>query len=205
MTQNDPRPGPGDQAPDLKQPRDKERLLLLLAPIQARAQQSARRLSRCNADGDDLFQEAVLRALRRIGDLRDEAKFSAWFYAVMISVHRARCRADFWRRFLPLPSNDPDPGPRDPPHIGAHEERRAGAARMAAALAVLPPEQREAVVLFEVDGFSIEEIAAMQGSSITAVKTRLVRGRERLRRRYEELLASEAREGELRQEEVSHV
>jgi RNA polymerase sigma-70 factor (ECF subfamily) len=205
MTQNDPRPGPGGQAPDPKQRRDTERLLFLLAPIQARAQQSARRLSRCNADGDDLFQEAVLRALRRIGDLRDESKFSAWFYAVMISVHRARCRADFWRRFLPLSSSDPEPGPRDPPRPGAHEEQRAGAARMASALAALPPEQREAVVLFEVDGFSIEEVAAMQESSVTAVKTRLMRGRERLRRRYEELLASEAREGELRQEEVSHV
>jgi RNA polymerase sigma-70 factor (ECF subfamily) len=199
MTQDDP----GQPAPDLKQARDTERLLALLAPIQARAQQSARRLSRCNADGDDLFQEAVLRALRRIADLRDEAKFSSWFYAVLISVHRARCRADFWRRFLPLPLHEP--GPRDPPRPGAHEDRRAGAARMARALAALPPEQREAVVLFEVDGFSIEEVAAMQGASVTAVKTRLVRGRERLRRRYEELLASEAAEGELRQEEVSHV
>jgi RNA polymerase sigma-70 factor (ECF subfamily) len=45
--------------------------------------------------------------------------------------------------------------------------------------------QREAVVLFEVDGYSIEEIAAMQRVSVSAVKSRLVRGRERLRRYYE--------------------
>ena len=52
-------------------------------------------------------------------------------------------------------------------------------------LASLAAEQREAVVLFEVDGFSIEEIAAMQRVSISAVKSRLTRGRERLRVFYQ--------------------
>jgi RNA polymerase sigma-70 factor (ECF subfamily) len=190
-------------------------LVRLLEPIHARAQQSARRLARCNADGDDLFQEAVLRALARISDLRDEAKFSSWFYSVLLSVHRARCRISFWRRFLPLPlPMQLDGPPHDPPLPGALEDRRAGALRMQSALQALPPEQREAVVLFEVDGFSIDEIAAMQRSSVTAVKTRLVRGRQRLRQRYEELMAAEAAESGTRAEsaprlprtkEVSHV
>ena len=57
----------------------------------------------------------------------------------------------------------------------------------------MPPEQREAIVLFELDGFSIEEIAAMQQVSLSAIKSRLVRGRERLRRHYQRLgLASVA-------------
>ncbi|MFO0579573.1 MAG: RNA polymerase sigma factor [Polyangia bacterium] len=206
------RAAPAERAPDpdpamaMSDPAD-ARLLRLLAPIHGRAQQSARRLARSNADGDDLFQEAVLRALARIGDLRDEAKFPAWFYSVLISVHRARCRIAFWRRFLPLPLREPV---REPPPPGAVEDRRSGALRMASALQALPPEQREAVVLFEVDGFSIEEIAAMQASSVTAVKTRLVRGRQRLRRRYEELMAAEAAESGAgpslpRTKEVSHV
>jgi hypothetical protein len=40
-------------------------------------------------------------------------------------------------------------------------------------------------VLFEIDGYSIMEIAAMQGASVPAVKSRLSRGREALRRHYE--------------------
>jgi predicted DNA-binding protein YlxM (UPF0122 family) len=49
------------------------------------------------------------------------------------------------------------------------------------------------VVLFEIEGFSIEEIAAMQEVSISAVKSRLARGRDRLRRHYEKLgFAAEA-------------
>jgi len=45
--------------------------------------------------------------------------------------------------------------------------------------------QREAIVLFELDGYSLEEIATIQGVTLSAVKTRLARGREKLRQFYE--------------------
>ena len=47
-------------------------------------------------------------------------------------------------------------------------------------------------MLFEVDGFSIEEIARLTGASVPAVKSRLTRGRERLRRHYERLTRASA-------------
>ena len=56
---------------------------------------------------------------------------------------------------------------------------------MSRALARLPAEQREAVVLFELEGFGIEAIAAVQKVSPSAVKSRLARGRARLARIYE--------------------
>src|SRR5262245_8350255 len=83
------------------------RLLALLLPIHDRARRTARRLCACAADGDDLFQEAVLRAFFHLPTLRDEARFGGWFYAVMLSVHRARLRVSFWRRFLPLDAGPP--------------------------------------------------------------------------------------------------
>ena len=49
----------------------------------------------------------------------------------------------------------------------------------------LAPLEREAIVLFELEGFSLEEIVALQKSSLSAVKSRLVRARGRLRRHYE--------------------
>lgn len=158
-----------------------ERLMALLGPIHDRARRTARRLCRSHADGDDLFQEAALRAAERLDGLRDAARFPGWFYAVLLSVHRARARRAFWRRFLPLGAA-PEPPPPPP-----EDERRLRAARVAEALAALPAPQREALVLFEVDGFTIEEIAQMQGDSVSAVKTRLSRGRRRLRARYEAL------------------
>jgi DNA-directed RNA polymerase specialized sigma24 family protein len=52
------------------------------------------------------------------------------------------------------------------------------------ALQTLPPIQREAVILFEVVGLSIAEITQVQHAGESAVKSRLSRGRQRLRRAY---------------------
>jgi RNA polymerase sigma-70 factor, ECF subfamily len=154
------------------------RLTEWLAPIHGPARATARRLCRSRAEGDDLFHEAVLRAFDKLDELRDNGRFRPWFYAVMLSVHRARHRRSFWRRFLPFTA---DVEPID----AGQQGRIEGADRMARALATLSPESREAIVLFELDGFSIEEIAGLQQQSPSAVKSRLARARARLRQHYE--------------------
>jgi RNA polymerase sigma-70 factor (ECF subfamily) len=163
------------------------RLIELLRPFHDQAAATARRLSRSVEDGDDLFQEAVLRAYDKLANLRDESRFRPWFYAILLSVHRNRSRRGFWRRFLSLEGKDGRPFEVSGDDGATWDEERRGAERVSRALAGLPPEQREAVVLFELDGFSIEEISAIQGASKSAVKSRLSRGRERLRRHYERL------------------
>ena len=104
----------------------------LLAPLHDAARASARRLCRSSDEGDDLFHDAALRALDRLGDLRDETRFRAWFYAVLLSTHRARTRRGFWRRLVSLDSDGED-APAEP--VGADgsawEEERFRAARMA--------------------------------------------------------------------------
>jgi len=62
--------------------------------------------------------------------------------------------------------------------------------KVAEAVASLPPLQREALVLFEYEGISLNEIASMVGSDVGAVKARLHRGRERLRRTLQPYLNS---------------
>ncbi len=169
------------------------RLAALLAPFHEQAVATARRLCRSTADGDDLYQEAVLRAFDKLDTLRDESKFRSWFFVTLLSRHRSRARRSFWKRMLPWEAAFPsgaEPASEDGSRWG---EQTIETRRMSAALATLPPVQREAIVLFELDGFSIEEIATMQQVSLSAIKSRLVRGRERLRRHYERLgLASAA-------------
>ena len=163
---------------------DWERLVELLGPIHARAAGVARRLAGSATDGDDLFQEAVLRALHALPSPRDPSRFASWFYAILLSLHRNRTRRSFWRRFLPL---EPERAPVSEPVGGdgsAWEAEREQAARLSRALSRLPAPQREAVVLFEIEGFGIDEIAALQRVSSAAVKSRLARGRARLRRIY---------------------
>lgn len=164
-----------------------QRLWRLLAPHHERAVLTARRLSRDTLEGDDLYQEAVVRAYRKLDGLREEAKFRSWFYAVLLSLHRTRTRWSFWRRFValePLLQVEREPGAVD---ANAFEEEAVQLARIRQALAALPTEQRQAVVLHDLDGFTMEEIATMTGVTVSAVKSRTSRGRQRLRRFYERL------------------
>jgi RNA polymerase sigma-70 factor (ECF subfamily) len=160
-----------------------KRLTELLAPFHGAALGTARRLAGSAGDGDDLFQEAILRAHSRLDALRDEGRFRPWFFAILLSLHRSRSRRSFWRRFLPL-SETVAQGrePAASPERGEDEWLRAQ--RASTALSRLPAVQREAIVLHDVEGFSVEEIAVMQEVSLSAVKSRLSRGRDRLRRFY---------------------
>lgn len=163
-----------------------QRLIGLLEPFHEQAMATARRLCRSAQDGDDLYQEAVLRAFDKLHTLRDASRFRSWFYATLLSRHRDRYRRGFWKRAVPFDeafaAGEPAGDDGSSWDVESGRSRRA-----AAALASLPAEQREAIVLFEIESFSIEEIAAMQGASVPAVKSRLTRGRERLRRFYERL------------------
>ena len=138
-------------------------------------------------EGDDLFQDAVVRAFEKLHTLRDETRFRPWFYAVLLSLHRTRSRWGFWKRFLSLEASLEggfDPAGED----GRDREvERQRSLRVSRALATLSAVQREAIVLHDLDGFSLEEIAQMQDVSLSAVKSRVSRGRAKMRRHYERL------------------
>lgn len=153
-----------------------QRLRRLLEPLHDRALAFARSIARSRADGDDLFQEALVRALAKLDGLREDRAFRGWLFRVIISVHRNRYRRAFWQRLLPLTS--------EPASTVAHDDVIGGAERARAALAQLPHEQREAIVLHDIEGWRIEEIAELEGTSVSAIKSRLSRGRDRLRDVY---------------------
>lgn len=174
-----------------------DRFRRLLAPHHDRVLAFARSLSRLTSEGDDLFQEATLHAYTKLDTLRDDAAFRSWLYRIVINSHRSRSRRVFWRRMLPFSSLPADDAPIDElyrdegwtPHA-AEANRRARSA-----LAKLPAEIREAIVLFEIEGFSVEEVAALQATSVPAIKSRLARGRVRLRALYDEQPALHAVKG----------
>ena len=153
-----------------------DRLRRLIAPIHDRALGFARSLARSRADGDDLFQEALVRALGKLDGLREDRAFRGWLYRVIISVHRNRYRRSFWQRLVPLGA-EPAAEERFDESLGAAERARV-------ALATLAHEQREAIVLHDIEGWRVDEIAALEGTSESAIKSRLSRGRERLREVY---------------------
>jgi len=168
-----------------------ERLRRLIEPVHERAVAFARGLCRSRSDGDDLLQEAVLRALTKLDGLRDDGAFRVWLYRIVISVHRNRCRRAFWRRLIPFgDAGDDVPADATPAAADFRTTPWSPAAAEAShrarrALAALPAAQREAIVLFEIEGWLVEEIAELQRISASAVKSRLARGRARMRAHYE--------------------
>lgn len=175
-----------------------ERFRRLLEPVHDRVLTFARGLCRSSADGDDLFQESALRAFTKLDALREDGAFRTWLFRIVITLHRKRARRAFWRRFLPLrdgPETDDDVSPaasgeRDYRVSAWAPDAGDATARARAALATLPVEQREAIVLFEMEGWQVDEIAQLQSISVSAVKSRLARGRDRLRTYYERELGT---------------
>lgn len=134
------------------------------------------------ADAEDVVQDAFLSAWRAIGSFNGTS-FRAWLFRIArnraIDVVRARRR----KGEVPLePDSDngnvdwaePVAGGPDLLTLAADQEAFAVVER---ALGNVPPEQRDALLLRDVEGFSYEEIALITGSELGTVKSRIHRAR----------------------------
>lgn len=159
----------------------------LLEPEHPRAQAFCRKLAGDFDEGDDLYQEALVRALPAFEGLRDQAAFVPWLYRIIINQYKTRCQRSWWRRFVPLTgharvlADDADPS-----------SRLATRQRLEIALGVLSAEDRALVVLKELEGWTIADLADLTGRSAGSLKTRLSRARAAMR---EALIARAKRRG----------
>jgi len=144
----------------------------------------ARGLTGSKENGDDLLQEALVRAWRAFPRLKDQQRFKSWMLKIISNTHRSMARTWWLRRIIRLEDAPDIPFPEGLPY----EEKEL----VRLALRGVPQVQREALALFEVLGMSVAEVAEHQKVSQSAVKSRLARGRTRLRERYEALNKTEA-------------
>jgi len=128
---------------------------------------------------DDLFQETWLRLIRGKARYRPNAPFRAYLYQIAHSV-----LVDHYRRqgHASRPRPDPDLDPIDA-SAGPDEHYEKAALRVAfvAALDALPAEQREAFLLHEEAGLTLEQIAEVVGTGRETIKSRLRYAARRLR------------------------
>jgi RNA polymerase sigma-70 factor (ECF subfamily) len=140
-------------------------------------------------DVRDVSQEVFLKAYRALGGFKQEARFSSWLYQIALNLCRDRMRRRKGRTLVSLEEMAPDaqPAPRSwQPSALELAEGRDLARRVAFAVASLPEEQREVIVLKEYQGLTFLEIAEVLGMPTSTVKTRLYRGLSQLRERLEE-------------------
>ena len=135
------------------------------------------------AEAEELAQEAFVRLWQRREDFRPGAEFRPWFLAIAVNLARNRLR--WWRRRPSIELGAWLEGGGDSGEItgGAGAMERAERVdAVQAAIAALPVELREALVLFEFEQLSQGEIAAVLRTTPKAVESRVARAREKLRR-----------------------
>jgi RNA polymerase sigma-70 factor (ECF subfamily) len=145
------------------------------------------------ADAPDVLQEVFVKVFRGIRQFHGESSLKTWIYK--IAVHEASNHRRSWlrRRFREPISMDDEAnpvvkvaeghaGPPNPHQVMEGMERQQIVAR---ALASLAQPYRTVVVLRELEDLSYEEIAQVTGVAEGTVKSRLMRGRELLRRKLE--------------------
>lgn len=152
--------------------------------LEARLRPFVARRVRSAVDVDDVIQEVFLRMQRSLADLRDEERFGPWVYRIARSAigdhHRATARhglADGETRDEPAGSATADAADDDDDLAAS-----AAAARcMAPFVAALPSPYREALTLAELEGMSQRDAAERLGVSLSAMKSRVQRGRGQVR------------------------
>ena len=141
------------------------------------------------SEAEDLAQEAFVRVWQQRAKFRPDAEFRPWLFAIAINLARNRLR--WWRR-RPLVSLEDWEGEMTGERledksaasraIGAPGlERAEQTAAVRDAIAALPADLREALVLFEYEQLSHAEIAEIVGATPKAVETRIYRAKEKLR------------------------
>ncbi|MBC5802228.1 MAG: RNA polymerase sigma factor [Candidatus Eremiobacteraeota bacterium] len=173
----------------------------LFSRHQSGAYTAALRLLGEKADAEDVTQDALVKAYTRLSDLAEGASFGGWLRRIAVNLSLNALRRRGILRFEPLEGlgggGDEEAAPRE--FIDDRQQTPEDEALNAALrdeverlIRRLPSEQRVAVVLRDMYGYDVAEIAELQRCGLSAAKMRIKRGRAHLRR-----LLSEAPKPEL--------
>lgn len=140
----------------------------------------ARRVS--PAEIDDVLQDVFVRVQRGLPRLRDEDRFTSWLFQIARNAVAEHMRS---RARHPLADDDA----RDERAVEQEDDDREAARELAGCVAMfiaqLPSPYREAITLVELEGRTAKEAAEMVGVSVSGMKSRVQRGRARLRELFD--------------------
>lgn len=140
----------------------------------------ALRTMRNGEEAADALQEAYISAFRRAGTFRGESQVTTWLHRIVVNACLDRIRRNKVRAAEPLPE-DPDRAAEmsvaDNVDQIEVKERRADVTR---ALNQINADQRAALVLVDMEGYSVEEAAQILGCATGTIKSRCARGRAKL-------------------------
>jgi RNA polymerase sigma-70 factor (ECF subfamily) len=143
----------------------------------------ARRILGNAADAEDVAQEAMLRVWTHAPRWQPLAAFRTWLTRITVNLCLDRKRRAPWVALEAAGEIiDPSPGAGEK---AEHDERER---LVQTAIAELPARQRTAIVLTYGDGMSNAQVAEILDTSVSAVETLLVRGKQNLRRALDSVI-----------------
>jgi RNA polymerase sigma-70 factor (ECF subfamily) len=134
--------------------------------------------------GEELAQEALARTYSSLGSWRGDGRFRHWLYRIAMNCCRDYIKAGARVERPGEPSADE---PFHTRHPERELEDRELAMALASAIGRLPPANREAFVLFHTENLDYEQIHAITGVSVTALKVRVHRARVMLKKALADL------------------
>jgi RNA polymerase sigma-70 factor (ECF subfamily) len=137
-------------------------------------------------EADDLAQEAFLKAFRSLRRFRGQSLFSTWLYRIAVNCSLDHLKSKHRRSTVSLDEYQdiqefPSIWRRNTEDADVGVQRRELQEILEIALDALPEEYRVTFVLREIEGMAYEEIAELLKCSVGTVKSRLFRGRAKLR------------------------
>ncbi len=149
----------------------------LVEPEHLKARAYCRKLMNDREEGDDLYQDALVRALSGFERLKNIETFRTWIYRIIVNEFKNRQRRRWWRRFVPLTGEIEESwGGRNPDDVYAARRELEIAFRAVTA------DERALITLFEIEGWSVPELSELTGYSTANVKVRLYRTRGKMRK-----------------------
>lgn len=159
----------------------------ILEAEHAKAEAFCRKLAGNREDGDDLYQDAVLTAMRKVRSLRDPNAFRPWLYRIMVNTFKNRVQGPWWRRRVALTPELSDA------RVSADPSEAYAARRwLVRGFTALKPEDRALITLFELEGWTIDELAKLKRRPTGTIKARLARARKKMRKAIEDHLPAES-------------
>lgn len=160
---------------------DPQAFAVLFGRHQNRLWAVALRTMRKPEDAADALQDAMISAFRRASGFRGDSQVTTWLHRIVVNACLDRLRHNKVRQVQSLPDDvDRDLQLADGTDLMAGAERWELRRIVLEALDSINPDQRAAIVLVDMEGYSVEETAAMLGCATGTIKSRCSRGRAKL-------------------------
>ncbi len=156
--------------------RKQQHFIQLLEPEKDRLWRYVKNMLRHKEDAEDLYNQTLLVAYEKFESLKNE---DAFLYFIIGTARRIIWQHERKKRLFSLFSKQQNQ--TEKADTSNNVEAAFDLEILYKLLDTLNLKEREAIVMFEISGFSIKEIQELQGDSLSAVKSRLSRAREKLR------------------------